>query len=282
MKKFLEAFAKELIYGGHWSSLAAPSIVFVSSVVLRLPLTWDCLLATYFGVHATRMYNRYKEFEKDLATNPERSKHIRKYLRYLPILIVLFSTVALGLPLLFGRIWGILIGIFMIFFGFLYSKFFKGKIKVVAFKDFYVAFWWSLLPIFATLYYAQPITFASILFAVFVFLRLFINISFFDIKDVQVDRKENVITLPVAFGVKKTISVLWILSIFSLLPIALGIALQLFDVKSLTFFMILPYTYYYLKRGLRTGIKEDVFLYYIVVDGEQIFVWPLLLLPYFQ
>jgi len=270
---------KEFIYGGYWSSLAIPSIIFVSSVVLKIPLTWDCLLISYLGYHALRMYNRYREFKADVITNPERSAYLRRYYRFLPIMIVSFSITTIFLFIFFSRIDGLAMALLMAVFGFLYTDFFKKRIKVPGFKAIYVAFWWSLLPLFVSIYYNNfPINSATIFFMSFIFSRLLINVVFFDIKDVEADRKEGVITIPVAYGIPKTLKILWFLNVLSLLLIALGILLHLFDLWNLMFFFLLPYTYYFLKKGYEKT-KEDLFLYYVVVDGEQIFLWPLLILP---
>ncbi|MEM2566857.1 MAG: UbiA family prenyltransferase [Candidatus Bathyarchaeia archaeon] len=207
----VKELARRLACEGFISALVCPSAVFLSSTVLRLPLSWDYLLITYLGTHAVLLYNRYEEIERDLLTNPTRSEYIKRHFRVLPIIIALLFLLALLIPLLQGRILGASYALLLLFLGLMYPKFFKKHVRLIAFKDAYAAFLLSSVVILAPVYYSYPITPAFLLLFLFIFLRFFVNTSFFDVKDVESDRREGILTLSAALGIEKTVKVLWIM-----------------------------------------------------------------------
>jgi len=268
LKQFFNLIWNEFVYGGHLLSLGAVSIVYTSAILLNIKITWDFLVIVYLGTYSPYLYNRYKEFNEDFATNPERTKHIEKHVKYIPIMIFLFILVMIGIFLHFNKISALLFAIFLILTSFYYSILFKGlSKKIVGFKSFYVSLNWSLLVILLVIYYFFPLNLAVFLIFAFIFLRFIVSTTFFDIKDIEADKKEGLLTLPNRLKSKGLFIFLILTTLIALLPIILGVYLNVLPIISLLLLFTAPYTFYYLKR-VRNKKTDISFLYNVIVDGE--------------
>jgi len=277
VKKIFTSIWNEFIYGGHLLSFGAVSIVFTSAILLGIKITWDCLLVVYLGCQIIYLYNRYREFEKDILTNPERTRHIEKYIKYTPLIILFFLLIIVGLLLYLNKTIVLLFSLILLFLGLLYTTVFKGLTKKTpAFKSFFVSLMWALLAIFLILYYSFPLNLAVIFIFIFIFLRWFVNTGFFDIKDIESDKKEGLLTLPIMLGKKKLLYLLGLISFFAIVPLVYGFYFKLFPAYSLMLLFTVPYTFYYFKE-LNDGKVNTSFLYTVIVDGEFI-LWTVFIL----
>ena len=277
IKKILNLIWNEFVYGGHLLSLGAVSIVYTASILLDIRITWDFLLVVYLGTESVYLYNRFKEYEVDFLTNPERTEHIKKYVKYIPFIIFLMTFSAIVIVVYFNKISALIFGLLLFFGGLLYSKFLK-KItrKIIGFKDFLISFLWATLVIFLAYYYFFSWNFALILMIFFIFLRLFLNTNFFDMKDIESDIKEGLLTLPVILGKKTMIKFLTIINMLSMIPIIFGVFLDILPNFSLILLLTIPYSFYYLKQTSKESVDLH-FLSYILVDGEYL-LWPIFIL----
>jgi len=165
----------------------------------------------------------------------------------------------------------------------LYSVLFKGLTKkIIAFKSFYVSFFWASLSLLFILYYALPINLAVISLFAFIFMRLLVNTIFFDIKDIESDQRRGLKTLPICLGRDGVIAFIWVINLLSFAPILLCVYTGVLPVDSLVLLLFFFYSghYLHLAQGKRADIQQ---LSYILVDGEYI-LWPisLLLLKFFK
>jgi len=277
IEKIVNSIWNEFVYGGHLLSFGAVSIVYAASILLDIRITWDFLLVVYLGTESVYLYNRFKEYKVDFLTNPERTEHIKKYVKYIPFIIFLMTFSAIVFVVYFNKISALTFGLLLLIIGLLYSLFFK-KIteKIIAFKSFFVSLMWSLLVLFLAIYYSAPINLALFLFFVFVFLRWLINTTFFDIKDIETDRQEGLKTLAVVLKQSKLWQLLSIIAILAVLPLIIGVYLRVLPISSLMLFLTIPYTFFYFKQ-LENKKMSPYFLYNVIVDGEFIF-WPFFVL----
>jgi 4-hydroxybenzoate polyprenyltransferase len=148
--------------------------------------------------------------------------------------------------------------------------------KIVGLKVFFVALMWGLLVLFLAVYYSASINLALFLFSIFVFLRWFVNTSFFDIKDIEADKKEGLKTLAVVLKQKGLLQLLKFITMLAMFPLIVGVYLKVLPISSLMLFLTVPYSFFYLKQ-LESKNINPAFLYNVVVDGEFIF-WPLFIL----
>lgn len=268
IKHALRTIWNEFIYGGHLLSFGAVSIIYTSAVLLKIKTTWDFLAVIYLSVQSSYLYNRYREFKKDYLTNFERTRYLEKKILIIPLIIFCFIISFAAIILYFSKVSVLIFGFFLFFLGLLYSKFFKGiTTKIIGFKNLYVSFAWSLLVIFLVFYYSVEFTVSLYLVFIFVYLRMFIHEAFFDIKDIESDMNEKLLTLPIVLGKEKLINVLSIINIISFTPIALGVYYKIFPSYSLIFFLTILYTIYYFRKLNGVGANQH-FLFNVVVDGE--------------
>ena len=276
--KLLKLFWDEFIYGGHLLSLGAVSIVFTTAILLNITITWDALFVTYLGAHTVYLYNRLREVKYDALTNPRRTKHILRYLKYIPYIILFMVSLAAGIVLFFGKFLVVILGICLVLSGFIYTDLVKPKAKrVIALKNFYIAFFWACLTIFLALYYSHPLNMSLFAIFLFVYLRFFISTVFFDIKDVKIDMEEKIPTLPAIFGVERTLKILIVLTFSSVALLVLSVYLEILPLTSLSLLFTVPYTFAYMVALKKKSISTDI-LYYAVVDGEFLFWTPAILL----
>jgi len=271
IEKIVNSIWNEFVYGGHLLSFGAVSIVYTASILLDIRITWDFLLVVYLGTESVYLYNRFKEYKVDFLTNPERTEHIKKYVKYIPFIIFLMTFSAIVIVVYFNKISALTFGLLLLIIGLLYSLFFK-KIteKIIAFKSFFISLMWSLLVLFLAIYYSAPINLALFLFSVFVFLRFFVSVSFFDIKDIKTDKQEGLKTLAVVLKQSKLWQILSITAILAVFPLIIGVYLRVLPISSLMLFLTIPYTFFYFKQLENKNISP-YFLYNVIVDGEFIF-----------
>jgi len=268
IKKILNLIWDEFIYGSHFISLAGASTVIIGAELLKIKVTWVFTLLTYLIVQIGFYYNRYREFHEDFLTNPERTQHIKKYLKYLPFIISFYIIVFISLLICSGRLPAILFGLFALINVLLYTEISKRLTKrIIAFKEIYFAGCWTALSIFLVLFYSFPLNLSLLLYLFFIFLRIFLGTTLFDIKDIESDGRKKILTLPILLGKKKTFNFLRLLSILALIPIIIGFSLRLFPKCSLMLLLTMPYTFYYLKKSESKDISH-IFLHYFLVGGE--------------
>jgi 4-hydroxybenzoate polyprenyltransferase len=161
--------------------------------------------------------------------------------------------------------------------GIIYSIFLKDVTKrILGFKDIMTALPYALLVIFMALFYSAPITFAVVLVTIFYFIRMFINTTFFDIKDIKSDKNTGLRTLPVILGKENTRLFLLILNFLSAIPILVGIYQKVLPLYSVALLVTIIYALSYLNK--RKLFTNQTTLYNVVVDGEFIFWLPYLLI----
>ena len=158
----------------------------------------------------------------------------------------------------------------------MFTEFFKGLTrKIVGFKTFYASLFWAFLIILSAIYYNINYIPLIILLFLFVYLRFVLSIAFFDIKDIESDKRDFLKTFPVLLGRNKTLSFLHILNFISILPLVLGVYFKILPTFSLSLCLFYFYSFYYLRQAVSKS-KNIRKLSYIMVDGEYIF-WPLIL-----
>ena len=268
IRERLKPIWNEFVYGGHLLSLGAVSIVYTSAVLLDIRVTWDCLLVIYLGTQSAYSYNRYREFEKDALSNPERTRYLAKYVKRLPIIIVCMVSGCIGIVLYFEKIPALVFTFVLLSIGFSYSLIFKNVAKrIIGFKDIFVSLGWALLAVFLALYYSYPLNLSLFLVFLLVFLRLLVDTTFFDIKDVESDRKEGLLTPAIVLGRKKLYSLLYIITILAAGVILAGFYFEHFPAQSLMLLLTVPYTYNFLRKSQNNRTNKE-FLYNVIVDGE--------------
>jgi len=268
----------EFIYGGHWGSLNALAIALSTIVILKINIKIELLFIVYLGTQCIYNYNHFKEIKVDSLSNSTRVNHLKRYLDYIPMITAAYGAVYFFLLVYFGDKLTIFFGGFLLILGMLFTI--KGKKiskKIIGFKSFYTSLAWSLLVIFIVIYYSYPINITVLILFVFIFMRLMVNTSFSDIKDLRSDRKEKILTLAMILKNKNHfLNLLHIFNFISLIPLLFGLILDIIPRYSLFLLPTFFYSYCYIQKAKNKEISNNS-LYNIIVDGEY-YYWPLLLL----
>lgn len=277
IKTTLKNIWDEFVFGSHLVALGDIFALYVLAVVLKIPVTISFFIVVYLSILAINFLNRYEDIDQDMTSNPERSDSVNKYFKFTPYIMVLLTVVPVGITTYFAPIGAIVFMLFLFGLGILYSVLLKNVTKrAIGFKDIMTALPYALLVIFMALFYNAPITLAVGLITVFYFIRMFINTTFFDIKDINADKKEGLKTFPVVFGEKKTKLFLVLLNLISIIPIVIGVYLNVLPAYSIALLITVIYAFLYLNK--RKLFTSQITLYNVIVDGEFIFWLPYLLI----
>jgi 4-hydroxybenzoate polyprenyltransferase len=254
MRKILNAIWREYVYGGHVLALGAVSIVFTSSILLGIKITWDFLLIVYLGVYLVYLYNRYYEIEKDSLTNLQSVNYFKKYAKFSPLIIILCVFIIFLIQIYLKKNLTICISAVMLFLGLSYSIYFKKLTKkILAFKSLFVPLMWASLVLFLFIYYQKTPNFSFLIISIFIFLRLLIGTSFADIKDIESDKEDGLKTFPIIFGKDKVFIFLNVLNILAIFPILLGVYLKLLPNLALCLLLTSAFKYYCIIKTKKRG-----------------------------
>jgi len=170
----------------------------------------------------------------------------------------------------------IIFSIIFLIIGIFYTQRFKKLTKrVLGFKNLYISASFGLLTILVGLYYAV-FNWSVFFIFLFIFLRIFINTVFCDIKDIESDKDEGLKTFPVIFGKEKTLNLLHILNPLSFLPIIIGVYLNILPGIAIILLIFYFYDLYYLKKSEDKNTNVNNFLY--VIPDIEVLLWPIVLI----
>lgn len=274
IKKILNSIWNEFVYGGHLLSFGASGILWSSAIIFGQAPSMPLLLSGYAISQIVYGYNHFEEAEKDASTNPERVNHIKKIRKHIfPFLVFYFLLFVISL-LYLKNLEAILVSLFILIGGIFFTGIFKSFTKqIIGFKTFYTSFFWAFLTILAYSYYHIQNNLLIFLLFSFVFLRWLLNTAFFDIKDVDSDKKEGLKTFPIILGKKKILIHLHLLNALSFSPIITGAYYGILPLSTLSLCLFYFYSFYYLKKAKEENIRK---LSYVMVDGEYL-LWPVVL-----
>ncbi|MCL5094010.1 MAG: UbiA family prenyltransferase [Patescibacteria group bacterium] len=278
INRLFQAVWNEFVYGGHLVSISNFSIVICTIVLLQISFDLDVfkiISLSYLITFFVYNYNHIFELDRDAISNPERTKHLSNALeiyRTLIIIAFLLFIYISGVTSLKALIYLLFIAIVGVFYPKHLTK------KITAFKNIYTAFFWSTIVFLPLLFLDLELGPNVFLFFVFVLIRSILNAVYYDIKDIDSDKREGLKTLPVIIGKEATVNFLHILNILSFCPLIIGFY---FGVIPLIFLVglvpVLFYALFYLTRVNKASDSIFRNLSYVMVDGEYIF-WALSLL----
>lgn len=286
-KIYMKSIGKNLINKVHnLFSFLTVSSLFIAMTGFSVPLfsfllygisvDFGLLFASFFITFAVYSINKLTDIKEDSINLVDRAKFTNKNRHYLIISIIISSFAALYLSLLYS-----IFAIFVIFFPFFVGLVYSIKIANFRFKDIIciksisVALAWAVggtfIPVIVHSF--DILIIYSIFF--FIFVKMFINTVLFDIRDIEADMLNNVITIPVFLGVNKTKKLLLLLN--STLIIWVIFSYTFFHIFFLILIFSVVYGYWYIlyltKEGIKTGKLIDLLL-----DGEFTMIAILILL----
>lgn len=274
----IKRMIKEFVYGGHLLSLGATGIVLTVILLLNYPIYLIALLIPYLSSQVVYSYNHFREIDFDINSNPERANHIQSQKKWMGLFLSVY-IISLLACLITTNVGTFVFVTLVVIGGILYTEYFKKQSNhlVTGFKNFYTSFFWALTILLVPLYYGEKFDLVQAILFIFIFLRWVVNSAFFDIKDIESDRRRKLKTFAVSFGKHKTIYLLQVVNLISALPLILGYFLGFLNIESLFLLITVAYGAYYLIKALSLEGKKLRTLSYIVVDAEYLF-WPIMIL----
>ena len=273
LRKSINFLITEFVLNGHMQSLGAVGIVcvsyyfFFSSSVFRL----DLILISYLLFECVYIFDRFVDINHDFLTNFRRSSHIKKYFNYVPIILFVMLLLLFSLLFIYANMISVFTVAVIVGFGFLYPIFFKKLTKrIPLFKNFYVSSVFALM-VFLPAIYFENYAFDLIELVVFfacVFFEAFIGQIVLDMKDLESDKRRQILTLPVMVGMKKSLFIVNLLSLLNLLVFTF-LFLYLNFVLGIYLLLVISFMVNYLSVVM---VKKNQKSAYLAQAGK-FFVW---------
>ena len=247
--QFLESIGNFIVESSLYLSLGAIGMCYASLVFQGIQPSVTILSIAFFYVFSTHVFNRYNERLKDEFSDPARNMLFKKYGKALIAAAVVASFTSLYLSHMLGTVPFVFL-LFSYFMGVLYTvRIIPNKLQpflkykrlkdVPGSKDIFIAIAWVwvlvLIPILQQHIY---FSYESATIMGFVFLTVFIRSVVFDIVSIEGDRIVGRETIPILIGQKRTLAMLFILSIITAAFIFTSAAFDL--IPSLGYYLILP------------------------------------------
>ena len=275
-KKILKIFWQEFLFGGHLQCLGVVSIAYLSSLFFKIKTDLLFFLSVYLIFYSIYLNDRLSTLKIDEKTNFERSIYLKTHLWLFSKLRILSIFLILALLFLTQNLKFSIFGLILLFLGWLYPIYFKNlSKKIIAFKNFYVAGFFSVIALMPIIYSPSSFQFSFLfpltLFALFVFLKTFLMQVFLDLKDLQIDQVFGLKTLPSLFGKEKTLKFLKSANFFltfSLVPFCLA---KIFPLKALVLLFSFPFNLF----SYHLASKENYYAY--LLESGEFFFWGVLI-----
>jgi 4-hydroxybenzoate polyprenyltransferase len=274
MIKMYRKITKALIYSKFYLAFGALSVMCACSLILGVVPNIYLSLSVFLLFLSLYNLNTLSDLNEDVVSKPERTVLVLKHKRPL----AWFSGITFVLTLLlmiFTKIELIIFPLVFVAFAFVYSsgaKITPFRLKdTLLLKNVIVAFCWAFATVLPpVIYYGIGISQTVLILFLFVFLRILLGGIFFDLRDVEGDKRAGVRTLPVVFGNDKTVMFLHSLNVLSAILILVGVLTRHLPEFALSLELIFAYGLLYLYAYDKKPSKID-FLCDIIVDGEYLF-----------
>jgi len=267
---FFDIFFSFLTVSSLFIAITGFSFPIVSFLLYGTCVEFDLVLASFFITFAVYSINKLTDLKEDSINLLDRVKFTTKNRYYIIIAVILSSFAALYISLLYS-----LFAIFIIFFpfciGFVYSiKIANFRLKdIFCIKSISVALAWAVVGTFIPLivHSSDFITISAIFY--FYFIKCFIYTVLYDIRDIEADRLNNVITIPVFLGKNKTKNLLLLLN--STFIVWLILSYTFFYRYLIILIFSIAYGYWQIQHFSREGKKLGKSLD-LLVEGEFIMI----------
>ena len=269
----------EVMYGGYYAALSSPLLILSVSILLNTKCDVQIMAMSYLLPLIVYSYDYYKDLKKDNAVNSERTAFLSEKSKKYPLILTSYILTLIFLIFLFSNVKLTLFIMGLVVSGILYTTAFKGVTKRIPFfKNIYTAITWAMGgTFFLIFYYSMGITTPFLLIFLVIFIRILINIIFFDLKDIDADRNEGLKTLPAILGKKKSINFLHLMNMFSFIPILLGVYLGWIPNFALALLIFFFYVFYYIKKSENLEGDNLHRISHTMADSEFV-MWPLVLI----
>lgn len=264
---------KEIVFGGHLFATGSVSVIMACATIFMIPISWDILFVSYLLFYAIYLYDYSAGASSDELTNEDRARYLQCKNKS-KCIVTIVSAILFLVLLTFTNTVITLIGLSILIFGLLYGSHFKKLTKKIpAFKNIFVSLVWSFMALFLFVYYSLPITYGALMLALFVFIRMMNIQILFDVRDVEGDIADGLLTIPALFGERTYTSILRLINFVSIVFILVCVIMGLFPFFTLA---IIPMFYYAITYIDRVMESKKNYSSYVFAACEPI-MWALLI-----
>ncbi|MFA6422898.1 MAG: UbiA family prenyltransferase [Patescibacteria group bacterium] len=247
MKKVLKVIWNEFIYGGHLLALGPVAINLSVMTALKLPINFFILVGVYLLSYIVYFFDRIQDY--DLESSQLRKDLYKFHFKY-RIYISVTVVIALLLSMYAASMQSFYLSLLFIILGFFYGIFFKKLTHIIiGFKSFFVAILYSGTILFTLSVIPTVNSFGLKLILIlffFYFMRWFINTSFCDVKDREVDKKIGYKTLAAVLTNRVFLITIHIINLFSLMFLVIMIYYFKLPYYLFGLSLVFPFTVLYL------------------------------------
>jgi 4-hydroxybenzoate polyprenyltransferase len=254
-------------------SLGPLSFAIMTIMLFSLEFDYIAVLIPFFITFFIYSINRFTDLNEDKVNNPERTEFVKKQINFFLFGSLLSFAMALILSFIHS-FFTLIIILAPTLLVLAYSmKWIPEKLsnekrlkEIFLVKNMIVSLGWSIIPLYISVYFGVfP---AGIFFvSIFIFLRIFMGVMIFDMRDTTGDKFHKINTLAIVYGEKVNKKILQIINIISFLVILSAIILKLLPFNAIfvgIFAMLMGFLYIHLlNRKYNLNFMCD-----IVVDGE--------------
>ncbi|MDY0387707.1 MAG: UbiA family prenyltransferase [Methanolobus sp.] len=261
ISKLASILWKELVFGGHLFATGSVSVIMACATIFMIPISWDILFVSYLLFYAIYLYDYSAGASSDELTNEDRARYLQCKNKS-KCIVGIASVILLLVLLTFTNTVTTLIGMSILIFGLLYGSHFKKLTKKIpAFKNVFVSLVWSFMALFLFVYYSLPITYGALMLALFVFIRMMNIQILFDVRDVEGDIADGLLTIPALFGERTYTSILRLINLVSIVFIILCVILGLLPFFTLAIMPIFYYAVTYIDRVTESKKKYSSYVF---------------------
>jgi 4-hydroxybenzoate polyprenyltransferase len=281
--KILRKIYNELIYGAHLTALASMSIVLTFFILFNIDINIIALTIAYLTTFIVYSLDYQKDISIDFEINNEKVNYLVNRKNIYPYVIIgyiLLDVIFLVLSLHIYENYSFVVFILILLTGgFLYTIGLKKITRYIpGFKSIYTTALWAYAGSFYIVYFNDlEFKFIYIIMFAFIFLKLLINSIFFDIKDVNLDKKYSLKTIPLVLGNNNTIFLLSLINILSLIILLYIVYIRLIPIYALSLALFFFYSEYYIMKG-RNKSKAKILKYTYTLPDSEFVLWPIILL----
>ena len=237
-------------------------------------INWNLLLATFLVIFAVYCMNNLTDKEEDEVNSPEKASFVNSNEKALTFAVGSSYIIAIILGLL-DSFYAVFILLVPLLAGVVYSIKVSSKLPrlkdIFAVKNIIIALSWAVVTTFIPAINTPGVSWAFIIpLFYFFFVKSFVNSVVCDIRDIEGDTANGIITIPVGIGKEKTKKILSVLT-FSIMPV---ISILLFYGLSVGYFITLAFSMInsYWHINYISNAKEVSKYMSLLVHGEWIFV----------
>jgi 4-hydroxybenzoate polyprenyltransferase len=269
----LDKIAAFLVESSLFIAVIGVAALYFSFKFYELPLDVLLFISCFLTVFSVYSLNKLTDAREDAINLPDRARFVAQNGRYVALAVLVAYSSALLLALVHSVNAMLVIAVPLVM-GFLYSvgvSSFRLK-NLKGLKSIVIASTWAvtltLLPLTVS---SRPVLIVSIVLCFFVFVRFFVNVVLFDLRDIEGDVASGMITIPAYVGRNKTKNLLLLVNSTLVIWLAYSYMQGLFHQYLAVFIFSIVYAYFCILHFCASEKKIGKSLDFLV-DGEWLLI----------